>query len=211
MFASERSGTDRSEMETGVARPQPPLDRRVERTKASLREALVLLMTEKGYEAITVQDILDRANVGRATFYAHFEGKQALHDASLDGLVVELRRRRDALRATGGESMLACCTAMFEHADSHRALYRGLISRRGSATVMNGIRTRMAILVREELEPHREPKAKNAVPLDLLVEHVVAGFAATLTWWLDRRTKYGPKEIDAIFRELTLPGLLAQL
>jgi AcrR family transcriptional regulator len=193
-----------------VTRAPAKIDRRTARTHAALRDALVVLMTEKGYEAITVQDILDRANVGRATFYAHFEGKQALHEAALDGLAAELRRRRDELRASGEDGFLACCTAMFEHADSHRALYRGLISRRGGATVMHGVRARVAVLVREDLASRRRSKS-GGVPLDLLVEHVVSGFTATLTWWLDRRTKYGPKEIDAVFREMTLSGVLGQM
>lgn len=194
-----------------MSRPPPKPDRRIERTKTALREALVSLMTEKGYDAVTVQDIIDRANVGRATFYAHYDGKQALHDASLDALAEHLRAHRDALRAEGRETTLACCTAMFEHAGSHRALYRGLVGRRGSATVMQGIRARMTLLVREELEETHGKRRRNAIPLDLVVEHVVAGFSAVLTWWLDRRTGYGPAEIDAIFRRLTLPGLRADL
>jgi AcrR family transcriptional regulator len=206
-FATERTGPDRSEKETAVSRPPKP-DRRIERTKAALREALVRLMTEKGYEAITVQDIIDRANVGRATFYAHYDGKEALHDAALDGLADMLRERSAALRASGADGTLACCTAMFEHAHSHRALYRGLVSRRGGATVLHGIRKRMAMLVREELVPtEKKRRGPDAIPLDLVVEHVVSGFSAVLAWWMDRKTRYGPAEIDAIFRRLTLPGL----
>ena len=53
-------------------------DRRVRRTRALLRDALVTLILEKGYNAVTVQDIIDRANVGRSTFYAHFENKDKL-------------------------------------------------------------------------------------------------------------------------------------
>lgn len=189
--------------------PRP--DRRIERTKAALREALVMLMTEKGYEAVTVQDIIDRANVGRATFYAHYDGKEALHDAALDRLVDMLREQAAALRADGRESTLACCTAMFEHAHSHRALYRGLISRRGGATVMHGIRKRMALLVREELEATKRRRSRDAIPLDLMVDHVVSGFTAVLTWWMDHKTGYGPREIDAVFRKLTLPGIHAEL
>ena len=169
------------------------------------------MMSLKGYEAITVQDIIDRANVGRVTFYAHYEGKEALHDAALDRLVEMLREQAETRRGLGHESTLACCTAMFEHAHSHRALYRGLISRRGGATVMHGIRKRMALLVREELERTKKRRGRDAIPLDLLVEHVVSSFTAVLTWWMDHKTGYGPAEIDAVFRRLTLPGIESEL
>src|SRR5690242_18084253 len=55
-----------------------PVDRRVERTRQSLQNALSELILEKGYEHVTVQDVIDRANVGRSTFYAHFEDKEQL-------------------------------------------------------------------------------------------------------------------------------------
>jgi AcrR family transcriptional regulator len=185
----------------------PKPDRRIERSRLALRDALVSLMVEKGYDAITVQEILDRANVGRATFYAHFDGKQALHDAALDAMAAELRARSAVLAAEGKEPTLACCTAMFEHAHAHRSLYRSLVTRRGGASVMHGVRQRMALLVREELSASRV-RRRDSIPLDLVVEHVVAGFIAVLTWWLDRRTSYGPAEIDRIFRRLTLTGVL---
>ena len=51
-------------------------DRRVQRTRKLLQDALMALILEKGYEAVTIQDIIDRANVGRSTFYAHFLDKQ---------------------------------------------------------------------------------------------------------------------------------------
>ena len=54
------------------------VDRRIRRTQKSLHEALISLVLEKNYDSITVQEILDRADVGRSTFYAHFDGKDKL-------------------------------------------------------------------------------------------------------------------------------------
>jgi AcrR family transcriptional regulator len=66
-------------------------DRRVQRTNQLLRAALVSLIQEKGYENITVQNIIDRANVGRATFYAHFENKEHLLVSGFEDLRALLR------------------------------------------------------------------------------------------------------------------------
>src|SRR6186713_2598586 len=61
-------------------------DRRVSRTRRALKEALTDLILEKGYEAVTVQHVIDRADVGRSTFYAHFLDKDDLLMAILADL-----------------------------------------------------------------------------------------------------------------------------
>ena len=78
------------------------VDRRVVRTRATLRQALHPLILKKGYEAVTIKDICDAANVGRSTFYAHFKSKDDLmrsHLEPLHKLLVD--RQRDALATPG--------------------------------------------------------------------------------------------------------------
>src|SRR5688500_6236743 len=72
------------------------LDRRVRKTRDAIRQALIDLMTEKGYEAVTVADIIGRADIGRSTFYTHFTDKQQVLNASLDELAGFLRAHRAA-------------------------------------------------------------------------------------------------------------------
>src|SRR5688572_21995012 len=67
-------------------KPRIALDRRVQKTRKLLQDALVELVAEKGYEAVTIREILDRANVGRSTFYAHFQDKDQLLHSILEGL-----------------------------------------------------------------------------------------------------------------------------
>src|SRR5512143_2659433 len=69
-------------------------DRRVRRTRDLVRGALFALIQEKGFEALSVQDIIDRANVGRATFYAHFDNKEDLLVSGFDGLKASLKERQ---------------------------------------------------------------------------------------------------------------------
>jgi AcrR family transcriptional regulator len=66
--------------------PQNDMDRRVQKTRKLLQDALIELVGEKGYESITIQEILDKANVGRSTFYAHFQDKDQLLHSILDRL-----------------------------------------------------------------------------------------------------------------------------
>jgi AcrR family transcriptional regulator len=76
-------------------------DRRVQRTRKLLQEALMTLILEKGYEAMTIQDIIDRANVGRATFYNHFLDKQDLLVSGFAELRVSLAQRRTTVTEAG--------------------------------------------------------------------------------------------------------------
>src|SRR6516164_5384579 len=78
------------------------MDRRIQRTHQVLHQALISLIVEKGYEVITVQDIIDRANVGRSTFYTHYVGKQDLLRAGLKHLKEHLLKHQQAARAPKG-------------------------------------------------------------------------------------------------------------
>jgi AcrR family transcriptional regulator len=76
-----RRGMSRNEQST-IGDPERPQkgrdDRRIRRTRAALRQALIGLVLERGYDAVTIRDVVDRANVGRSTFYAHYPSKEDL-------------------------------------------------------------------------------------------------------------------------------------
>src|SRR5688572_18597064 len=109
-------------------------DRRVQRTRKLLQEALIALVLEKGYEAVTVQDIIDRANVGRSTFYAHFLDKQQLFLSGFEQLRVFLAQQH-AVAARSGEHRLGFSLGMFEHVQGYLRLYRALVGNRSGAIV----------------------------------------------------------------------------
>ena len=97
MSDSEQSGRIvRKPGGSGAAAP----DRRVRRTRKLLHDAFIALAIEKGYEKTTIQDILDRADVGRSTFYAHYRDKAALLTASFDGMHEQLQRQLAEVPAT---------------------------------------------------------------------------------------------------------------
>src|SRR5258707_301232 len=94
MFASEHGvrleSRSRTEPNDGAeVTGNEPADRRVRRTRRALREALVALIVERGYEKVTVQDVLDRADIGRSTFYAHYRDKDDLFGSCFDDLRAE--------------------------------------------------------------------------------------------------------------------------
>ena len=183
-------------------------DRRVRRTKRRLHEAFRALVVEKGYDAMTVQDLLDRADVGRATFYTHFAGKQDLLLKSIEHLGAWLaERQREAAPASGAPG-LGFSLAMFEHVGSERRLYRAFIGKEGGALVQRHIQRIIADLVRADLAPRA---GGGAVPVDLAAEFAASAFMAVLAWWMDTGSPYTAAEIDGLYRSLVAPGIASVL
>src|SRR5882757_2951292 len=130
------------------------IDRRVARTRAMLHQTLMSLIVKQGYEAITIKDICDAANVGRSTFYAHYKSKDDLMRSGLEPLrKLLVDRQRDALATPGDikDRSFAFSTAMFEHARDHRNHYRALVGGRGGTISLGVIRRILSDLVRSEL------------------------------------------------------------
>src|SRR5215217_6067230 len=100
------------------------VDRRAARTRKALHEALIALILRKGYEPITVQDILDEANVGRSTFYAHYTGKEDLLRSGFKELRSVLTK---AATSAPPNKSLGFSLALFEHACAHKHIYRALV------------------------------------------------------------------------------------
>jgi AcrR family transcriptional regulator len=189
-------------------------DRRIQRTRSALRSALIELILEQGYEAITIQDIIDRANVGRSTFYAHYMDKHQLLLANLAELRAMLTEYQHAAVQTRGglaKGGFAFSLGMFEHADSHAQLYRAMVGKQSGVILLREIPQILADLVRAELATITPPGARGAIPQEVLVEYVVSAFLGLLVWWLEAGKTYSAAEMDQMFQALTTPGVQAAL
>ncbi|RKN53152.1 TetR/AcrR family transcriptional regulator [Micromonospora costi] len=181
------------------------VDRRVRRTREAIHRALVTLMLEKGYDAVTVAEIIERADIGRSTFYTHYTDKQHVLYTTLDAVADFLRAQRDA----SGGRLFGFSRALFEHVHEQRELLRALLGRRGGTVVHNRIRQVLVDLVREDLESRARPDA--VVPIEIAVDSVVGSYLALLGRWADDREPYPPQQMDAVFRQLVIPGIAASL
>src|SRR5216683_2086669 len=115
-------------------------DRRVQRTQGLLREALISLIQEKGFEPLSVQEIIDRANVGRATFYAHFDNKEDLLVSGFDRLRASLKERQPEALSRGSsidERLFAFSYDMFAHVDEYRDVFRAMVGKRSGAMIQH--------------------------------------------------------------------------
>jgi AcrR family transcriptional regulator len=139
------------------------IDRRAARTRNALHQALISLIQRKGYEVTTIQDIVDEADVGRSTFYAHYTGKDDLLHRGFEQLRAELAEAGRSPSAGPEAGPLAFSATMFDHAWSYKEVYRALVGGRGGALVMDEIRDVLSDLVREELSKAWEDAPCSAI------------------------------------------------
>lgn len=186
-------------MEPGTHEP----DRRVRRTRTAIQDALVALVLEKGgYDAVTASDVIARADVGRSTFYTHFRDKDDVLESSLVQLSELLRRDGSATDRPFAFSLL-----LFEHVHDRRPLLRVLV-RSGGLGVHGRITATLADVVADELRRVAgdvEPR----VPVQVVTAAVVGAYMALFALWLEAEAPWSPREMDAAFRRLVMPGVRA--
>ncbi len=173
----------------------------------ALHEALMALVVEMPYEAITVQQVLDRANVGRSTFYSHFQDKDELLMWGTEHMKAML-----AGAASPGD-IIGFSRAMFEHAHSYRKVYHALVT----SPVWPHMRQRIQNIVAEQIRRDsgaalkRLPRMKSKVPAELFVHYLASTMMAVLTWWVDHNSALSPAEIDQVYRGLVQPAIRSVL
>lgn len=189
-------------------------DRRVGRTRRLLQEALLDLIVEKGYEFVTVQDIIDRADVGRSTFYAHYPDKRRLLLSRLSELEAFLSEQQRSVRARSDESVdrvFGFSRAMFQHAQEYRRVWGAMVGKQGGAVVLQQLQLMLERIVSREIGALVPRGASPAVPTAVVSRYTVNALLGLLTWWLDQGIPYPPDEVDRMFRVLTKPGITAAL
>lgn len=186
------------------------MDRRQERTQRTLRAALVALILRKGYDAITIQDIIDEANVGRSTFYSHFTGKDDLFRKGFVQLRELLQEQRAEAVNSGQISdgdALGFSLPMFQHVKDHGDLYAALVGERGGAIAIREVRALLADMAERDLEHLFKERALPKSERELVLQFIVGSFMSVITWWLDKNPRLSPERVDAAFRSLALNGI----
>ena len=183
---------------------------RVRRTQKLLREALIDLIEERGFEALTVGEITERAMVSRAAFYRNYQDKYDLVEQIFEEAMSAVL---NAVADLGAEHPAEMWVTFFEHVAEYERLYRALLGRKGSPWFVRKMRDSLASLVQER---GRRPHGPNATDYlvhnfaDAFVPNLVSTlFVEAITWWLEQGRPYTPHEIatrtallaSALFRE----------
>jgi AcrR family transcriptional regulator len=177
----------------------------VQRTKASLHDALIGLAREKPYPSIAVKDILNRANVGRSTFYAHFRDKDDLLESGIYEVVQSVRGRLGAQSTI--DRLLAFSLPLLKHIDEHRHAAGPEMKREGRLVMHARLGEALRNLIADDLSVFLA-RSKQGAPVDLVAQHVASTFVLVLNWWVETDRGLTPASVDARFRSLVVPTLI---
>lgn len=171
-------------------------DRRVRKTQQALSDALVSLILAKGYDAITIKDITDQADVAHATFYRHYRDKDDLLMRKLEEIVgeIEALTREPTLRDSEGY-------LIFKHAQENSNLYRILLGSPGTVQVRNWLRDRMSANTLRTCKP-LFTQEKSLIPPQVAAHHIAGSLLLLIEWWLNQEMPYPPHHMAKIYEQL---------
>jgi AcrR family transcriptional regulator len=172
----------------------------VRRTRQALAHALIDLVLAKRYDAITIQDLLDRADIGRSTFYSHYRGKDDLLLRSFERMLETLDQALE--RDVPPNRRVAPARELFAHVGEMRVFHQALararvLDRQYQVGIVHMSRT---IEHRLAARPARSGAA--AMPLPVQARALAGALFAMLRWWVDHDAPYTPQQMDDMFHAL---------
>lgn len=180
------------------------MDRRVRKTRQALQEALITLILERGYENLTVQDVLDKANVGRSTFYSHFYDLEDLLQSEFEVLETEFEQHLSQSLGQA-DDLWAISRLMFQHAQSYRRIYQAIVGKSSEKIILKQLHQHLGAQIRAKLQA---AWGKNdAMMLDMLENYLLSSFMALLKWWLDKNLPYSAEEMAQNYQNLCQDGI----
>lgn len=187
------------------------MDRRQQKTRAAIFHAFSDLLGHKNYSSITVQEIIDEANIGRSTFYAHFETKDDLLKElceELFGHIIE--NAADCSHTHGLYSDNSVPESVFchllQHLGENHNNVLGLLSCESSEIFLRYFKDSLNELVRTQFV-NQSRKRNVSLPDDFLVNHISGSFVEMVLWWIKGHRKQSPVELDQYFRAVIEPVL----
>ncbi len=185
-------------------------DLRVRRTRKMLMQALIDLTIEKGFSAITVQDIAERAMINRATFYRHYLDKYDLLDKYMNE-VYEMTASQETSKpvTTAGDKSVGAAprgmVSMFEHVQQHADFYRVMIGAKGDPAFVERGRQFSEMRLRSLIPSKRTKLKPNSPPLELCLSYLSYAGMGAIAWWLNEGRAYTPQQVaswcDQLYHE----------
>lgn len=182
------------------------MDRRQRKTREAILGAFSALLEKHPYERITVQEILDAADVGRSTFYAHFETKDFLIQGlceELFGHIVDtaMGLPQEYYRCTCGVAGDSVFLHLLRHLAENDRHILALLSSPNNELFLRYFKSCLYRLVRTQLVGSGRVDAPG-VPEELLVRHISASFVETVGWWLSEGRRHTPEELAGYFEAM---------
>jgi len=175
-------------------------DRRVLRTRKHLRKALMQLIDEKGYDAVTIQDITERADLGRTTFYLHYQSKDELfldhHEGFAEMMQINTINREQLL----SDEPQAEYVTFLQEISENRELFRTIVGAKDADYIMRGVAEQLQRNLENSLQQIFSTQPK--IPVDILTRYTVSAQLSLIEWWMTQRNDYTPYQICEMLHRL---------
>ena len=172
-------------------------DRRIKRTQQLLAKALIALTLEKGYEVVTIREITERADVGYATFFRHYQSKDALLRDVSDVVLADLK---SLLPGSPKVDIEAVGVPLFRYVQEQANIIRVLLQSRGTSSLMQHI----IDLTSQDVLSENKPLEVSIVPAEIAAYHLINSSISLIQWWLEHDMPYTPERMGAIFLALII-------
>lgn len=177
-------------------------DRRSQRTRHLLSAAFVQLLREKGYSAITVSDVIERANIGRSTFYSHYRDKDDLFVNELDRVIEVLSHSIPNQK----DMPFFPSLGLFHHIGEEYELYKALLWTPGIDLLIKHLQTSLSQRIEQGLQ---QTGREFEIPTPVMANFIAGSFLTLLKWWLENKMIFSPEQMDGIFKKLITSGIQA--
>lgn len=196
------------------------VDRRVTRTRRALQNSLIQLILEEGYDSVTIEEITDRADLGRTTFYLHFRDKEDLFMQAIDtigedfidqhenlfSLINHPENTLEKIQLNLDERILY---HIFLHARENADLYRVMLRGEGGVKASQRITDIIKSETIKRLE--RIPAINCKVPIEIFAVFFAGTLTELVTWWLEEDQPYPIDEMVNFFQQMFIFGALDTL
>jgi len=212
--------------------PQNDLDRRVQKTRKLLQDALIELVAQKSYESVSIREILETANVGRSTFYSHFQDKDQLLHSILDRLDELFGQHEkqflDAKKNLGNADIMnlthefSPTLSLFQFVGQNHRFFKPMLGNRGYGIFakpvydyvfahVHGIFTKpahndMVANMHVSFKILRSHEKYGSLESEIAAHYFVSALMGILVWWVEKDMPCTAEEIDRLFRQLAIPS-----
>ncbi len=182
----------------------PTEDLRVRRTRKLLMQAMIELTIAKGFSRITVQEIVERAMVNRATFYRHYLDKYDLLEQYMNDVyaLTAAQEELPAAQTPGTGNPPVGLVDMFEHIGRHADFYRVMLGAKGDPAFVQRVQQYSEMRLRSLLPSTGVQTKPNDPPLDLCLAYLAHAGVGGMAWWLKEGTAHSPTQIAVWLNQL---------
>ena len=186
-----------------MSRGRPGGDLRTRRTRLALRDALLDLIQTKGFDAIVVQDLADRAMINRVTFYKHYRDKYDLLEHTMQDLLAELSGPvGKLLEVPEDQAVFDALVHWLESVSRHASFYRAMLGKQGNPAFAAQLRGYLEAMVSEIILQQR-PRPAVVAPEGLVdLRFIASGFLGVTEWWLEQQQLLPVRDVATQLHDL---------